>query len=158
MYRVVYETREQRDCDAIVVKRTERLPAAAVDLQKSTVRGVPVNILHHHHIKLALPKSTPAMRTSRKNYNDLKIHLYRHFRRSSWRESVYLVIDGFIKDLEWEEVLREAKMDTKSFTYHWHRFTKQFVHELRWSPNTRNMLPRLERQTWLLAYLEEDMN
>lgn len=67
-----------------------------------------------------------------------------------------MVIDDFIRELEWEEVLKEAGYRTKAFSYHWHQFKKQFTEALRWSPATQKMLPRLEQQDWLLPYLDED--
>lgn len=159
MIRVVYETRCERDCGAELVRRVEMVSECELNLAKSTLRGTPVTVLQHHRFNIALPKATPAIRTStKKNYNALKVALYRHFRRSSWNQLVYLLVDDLIKDLEWEDVLANAGYPPKHFSYVWHRFKKQFVKELRYSPATRDMLPRLERQPWLLAYLEEDKN
>ncbi len=67
-----------------------------------------------------------------------------------------MVVDDFLRELEWEEVLRGAGFRTKPFSYHWHHFKKQFTEALRWSPATQKMLPRLEQQDWLQPYLVED--
>lgn len=158
MLRVVYETRCLDDVQSKPVCRAEIVPASAVDLKASTLRGVPVKFTQCDEHRENKPyKTIPAMRPStRKSYADLKQRLYRHYRRSAWKQLVMLVIDDFIKNLDWEEVLKEAGFRTHSFTYHWHQFKKQYDHELRWSPATRKMFARLEGQDWLLPYMEED--
>ena len=68
---------------------------------------------------------------------------------------VLMLVDDFIKDLVWEEVLKERGFQPKPFSYHWERFKKKYHESLRWSPNTRNMMPRLESMPWLRVYLDE---
>ncbi|QVW56243.1 hypothetical protein pEaSNUABM6_00107 [Erwinia phage pEa_SNUABM_6] len=158
MLRVIYETRRLDDVQSKPVRHAEIVPASAVNRVASTLRGVPVNfMLCDDHRENKPYKTIPAMRSSkRRSYADLKFRLYRHYRRSAWKQLVQLVIDDFIKNLEWEEVLKEAGYRTHSFSYHWHQFKKQYDHELRWSPGTRKMMLRLEQQDWLLPYMEED--
>jgi len=158
MIRVTYETRNLEDLQARPVECTEIVPGAVLNLARSTLRGVPVKILSHEPWREAKTiKTTPAVKPrNRKNYAALKHRLVRHFRRSAWKALVVMVIDDFIRELEWEEVLKEAGYRTKPFTYHWHHFKSQFIDALHWSPATQKMLPRLEQQEWLLPYLDED--
>jgi hypothetical protein len=162
MQRVVYETRQHSDDGVKSVRISEQVADCEFDLNRSTVRGQPVKILNHRHVNIAIPKTTPAIRPGRKaDYQCLKNHLYRHYRRSDWKEFVCLMIDDFIKDLEWEIVLGNAGFKTKPFAYHWERFKKLYLKSIpncRRTWSTRNMLPRLEQQPWLLVYLEEDKN
>lgn len=162
MQRVVYETRQQCDNGVESIRVSEKVAESDLDLLRSTVRGQPVKILTHCPVHFGLPKSTPAIRPSKKvDYQLLKQQLYRHYRRSDWKQLVHMLIDDLIKDLEWEVVLGNAGFKTKPFTYHWERFKKLYLKSMpncRRTWSTRNMLPRLEQQPWLLAHLEEDKN
>lgn len=158
MIRVAYETRTVDDLHANVLRCVELVPVNELDLEAGTLRGQPVKILHHSRCSNYKDKTTPAIRTSkRKSFADLKYRLSRHFRRSAWKALVEVVVEEhLIKKLEWEEILKEAGYPTKPFSYHWHHFKKQYHDALRWSPNTRNMIHRLEQMDWLRPYLEED--
>ncbi|QXO09535.1 hypothetical protein pEaSNUABM11_00111 [Erwinia phage pEa_SNUABM_11] len=162
MQRVVYETRQQCEAGVESIRVCEQVANCDLDLQRSTVRGQPVKILTHHPVHFGLPKTTPAIRPCAKvDYQLLKRQLERHYRRSYWKQLVMMMVEELIKDLEWEVVLGNAGFKTKSFTYHWERFKKLYLKSIpscRRSWPTRNMLPRLEQQPWLLAYLEEDKN
>lgn len=142
------------------VCRSEMIPVHEINAKASTIRGVPVRFIEigKHRANKTI-KTTPAVRSSkRRDFSELKHLLYRFYRRSVWKQSVALVIDDFIRALEWEEVLKEAGgFKTHPFSYHWHLFKKQYDHELRWSPSTRRMFLRLERQDWLLPYLDEEI-
>lgn len=159
MIRVVYETRSLDDVQAKPVRCAEIVSGCELNIANSTLRGVPVRIISTETWKdNKVYKTTPAIRPSnRKCFTVLKKHLGRHFRRSRWKALVLMVIDDFIRELEWEEVLREAGFRTKPFSYHWHHFKKQFTEALRWSPATQKMLPRLELQDWLQPYMVEDI-
>lgn len=162
MQRVVYETRQQCDSGVEVICVTEKIADCDLDLVRSTVRGQPVKIIQSSAIKIALPKSTPAIRPRCKvNYQELKTHFAKHYRRSLWKDVVMMLVEEFVKDLEWEVVLGQSGFKTKPPAYHWERFKKQYLATMpncRQTWSTRNMLPRLEEQPWLQAYLKEDKN
>lgn len=162
MQRVVYETRQQCDSGVEVICVTEKIADCDLDLTRSTVRGQPVKIIQSTALKIALPKSTPAIRPSRKaDYQALRQHFLKHYRRSLWKDVVMMLVDEFIKDLEWEVILAGSGFKSKPPAYHWERFKKQYLKTMpncRYTWSTRNMLPRLEEQPWLQAYLKEDKN
>lgn len=162
MQRVVYETRQQCDSGVEVICVTEKIADCDLDLIRSTVRGQPVKIIQSTALKIALPKSTPAIRPSRKaDYQALRQHFLKHYRRSLWKDVVMMLVDEFIKDLEWEVILAGSGFKSKPPVYHWERFKKQYLKTMpncRYTWSTRNMLPRLEEQPWLQAYLKEDKN
>ncbi|ANZ48665.1 hypothetical protein BIZ83_gp188 [Erwinia phage vB_EamM_ChrisDB] len=158
MIRVVYETRSLDDLQAKPVRCAEVVSGCELNIANSTLRGVPIRIFSTESWREEkIIKTTPAIRPSnRKCFTELRTHLSRHFRRSRWKALVLMVVDDFIRELEWEEVLREAGFRTKPFSYHWHHFKKQFTEALRWSPATQKMIPRLEQQDWLQPYMVED--
>ncbi|HFR8306831.1 TPA: hypothetical protein ACHX5W_003877 [Salmonella enterica] len=158
MIRVAYETRDTDGTRINVIRRVELVPQHELNIADSSLRGTPVKILNLTRRSFHHSKTSPAIRSSkRKSYADLKRRLSRHFRRSAWKALVEVLVDEhLIQRLEWEEVLREAGYPTKPFSYHWHHFKKQFHDALQVSPNTRNMIHRLEKMDWLLPYLEED--
>lgn len=157
MLRVVYETRSLDDIHAKTIRCVEQVPKHELDIKSGKLRGTPVNIIQYSVCSTFKESTTPAIRSSpRRNFADLRHRLLRHYRRSSWKSLVEILVNDFIRDLEWEEVLKEAGYPTKPFSYHWHHFKLQYHVALRWSPNTRNMMKRLETMDWLQVYLEED--
>lgn len=158
MIRVIYETRLLDDSQSKPIRCSEIVPGSALNVRNSTLRGQPVKIISYDECRDPKQfKTHTAIRPSnRRSFADLKKLLNRHYRRSSWKELVAMVIDDFIKDLEWEEVLKDSGYRTKPFSYHWHQFKKQYLAALQWSPSTQKMLPRLEQQDWLRSYLEKE--
>lgn len=160
MLRVVYETRSLDGTASKPVCCSELIPVHEIDAKASKIRGIPVKIIEvSKHRENKTIKTTTAMRSSkRRDFSDLKHLLNRFYRRSAWKQSVALVIDDFIKALEWEEVLKEAGgFPIIPFSHHWHQFKKQYDHELRWSPATVKMFSRLEQQDWLLPYMDKEI-
>ncbi|EMO0962821.1 TPA: hypothetical protein NV740_000029 [Escherichia coli] len=156
MIRVEYETRCLEDNRAKALRCVEIVPAHELDIQAGKVRGVPVKIVQHSHCSQYKEKAVPAVRSSkREDFSELRKCFQRHYRRSKWKVLVLMLVDDFIKDLVWEEVLKERGFQPKPFSYHWERFKKKYHESLRWSPNTRNMMPRLESMPWLRVYLDE---
>lgn len=156
MIRVEYETRCLEGNKAKVLRCVEVIPAHEIDLRTGRVRGVPVTIIEHNPCSQFKEKATPAVRSRRReDFSDLRKSFTRHYRRSKWKALVLILVDDFIKDLVWEEVLKERGFTPKPFSYHWERFKKKYREALWFSPNTRNMIPRLESKPWLREHLDE---
>lgn len=150
MYRVVYEKRVAVNDDVVKRRSIEVVPAHELNLSASTLRGSVITILHAHKLKLTLPKENVNVRRYTKpQYEELRKQLYKHFRRSKSRLFVRLLIDDFITDLEWNDLCTQAGFKERPFADLWYKFKHKFVRELWWSPNTKNMMPRLETQGWL---------
>lgn len=154
MYRVVYERRVIKDDCVSKHKHVEVVPAHELNFSESTLRGNVITILHATKLKIKLPECNPSVRRYTKpQYEELRTQLYKHFRRSKSRLFVRLLIDDFITDLEWNDLCLQAGYKEKPFADMWHKFKHKFAHELWWSPNTKNMMSRLESQEWVRSRL-----
>lgn len=154
MYRVVYEKRVATDEGVVKNLHVEVVPAHELNLSASTLRGSVITILHTSKMKHYIPReNATSRRYTKPQFEDLRTQLYKHFRRSKSRLYVRLLIDDFITDLEWNDICRQAGYKERPFADLWHKFKHKFAHELWWSPNTKNMMPRLESQGWLSTRL-----
>lgn len=155
MFLVVYETRDFGEDNATPVCYNEKIPKHEVNLEKSTVRGRPVKIISARPVSKIKIENSPTAVVVLEDYSQLRDLLYRHYRRSKWKMLVYSLINTFIEDLQWEELLRSRGYTPHTFQWVWDKFVCEYKKALCISPNTLHMIPRLERQTWLRAYLDK---
>ncbi|ENE2810096.1 hypothetical protein ABM698_000148 [Salmonella enterica subsp. enterica serovar Newport] len=156
MKRVVYEKWISCEEGPKRVRCVDVVPTYEVNEAASTLRGSTVNFLSVKSVELKLPQQPrPTTKYSGPQFEPLRQHLYGHYRRSSWRACVELLIDDLIVDLEWDRVVAQAGYDQIPFQVRWNKFKEAYHKELCWSPNTRNMMRRLETMPWLQPYLNQ---
>lgn len=156
MKRVVYEKWISSEHGPHKVRCVDVVPPHEVNVAASTLRGSTVNFLSVKTVELRLPQQPrTTTRYTGPKFEPLRQHLYRHYRRSTWRKAVELLIDELITDLEWDWVVTQAGYDQIPFHVRWEAFKVRYHRELYWSPNTRNMMCRLETMPWLLSYLND---
>lgn len=154
MYRVVYEKRIASDTCIETKRCIEVVPAHELNFTESKLRGSVVKILNLTVLKIKVhqPNNTKR-RYLRPQFERLREQLYKHFRRSKSRLFVRLLIDDFIADLEWNDLCKQAGFKPRSFADLWYKFKHRFSKELWWSPNTKNMMGRLECQCWVKEHM-----
>lgn len=156
MKRVVFEKWISCEDGPKKVRAVDLVPDGDVDVDRCTLRGSAVNFLCIQTVELKLPRQPrTTTRYTGPKYEPLRQRLYKHYRRSSWRIAVELLIDELILDLEWDWVVAQAGYDQVPFSARWQKFKKEYHKQLFWSPNTRNMMRRLETMPWLQTYLVE---
>lgn len=155
MFTVVYETWDMGECP-VPVRYNEKIPKHELNIEKSTVRGRPVKIISANPAtRIKIENSPVHSPVVLKDYSQLRYLLRRHYRRSKWKGLVYQLIDGLIEDLRWGELLRSRNLQPHDFAWVWDKFIREYKNALCISPNTLNMIPRLERQPWLREYFEK---
>lgn len=157
MLRVVFDTRIDVNGSFVVARLDKRICPQDLDIENGIIAGRPVvRLVSIEEIKNDVCRPTTKRRRVVRSEAWRQLHSQISRRMASSKYSVLFedALHQLAQDMEWNAVVRRAGFRGVPFWELWTKFKDSCLKVFWFSPNTRNMIKRVERETWLAPLIE----
>ena len=157
MLRVVFDTRIDMNGDLVVARLDQRICPQDLDIENGIIAGRPVvRLVSIEEIKNEVCRSKPRRphKVRSEAWRQLHSQISRRVATSKYAVLFEDALSKLALDMEWDAVVRRAGFRGVPFWEIWTKFRDSCLKVFWFSPNTRNMIKRVERESWLAPLIE----
>jgi hypothetical protein len=157
MLRVVFDTRIDVNGSLVAARLDQRICPQDLDIENGIIAGRPVvRLVSIEEIKneVCRPLTRRRMVVRSDAWRQLHSQISRRMASSKYSLLFEDALCQLERDMEWDAVVRRAGFRGVPFWELWKKFKDSCLKVFWFSPNTRNMIKRVERESWLAPLIE----